>query len=1047
MRARAIPQAFLVALAVAAVSPARGQEIGLQITRVFPNKVRYLRGEAGTLAVTLMNPGDAAQTVTLEGDLTQELARTTPLAPRQVTIPAGEGTTVNLPFTAPTHDYGCAARVRAKQGEAVLAEAQDVFAVADELWKVGNGAGEIGIMTMSGFPWVNPAQDLARCRERYYTWWEKMFWPPDDFGNMTPEAEEWFSGQGGRYEIKRVIKEFIALAKANGIASVTYGKGTAGGPAGWELARRHPDWFVQDLVGRPVGIYDTSVFARWDNKEEKFDRGWWYLYPDLRRLDTVDWGIEQLLKSTDEYGWDGVRFDGGFTYNSGNDEVATRNIRRLKERIWAKYPRFAFGENYSYTLSTDDPASISHSTRELITAGGHYMHEGIRHWMYASNGRYKTYRDYWEKESVSADVLRRLGATYHFIYDARNNVAGQYKFILGTTIGAHPVYGDSGIVPGCANWGRFLLRWSAYVWDVNLRNCPPGEVRVDAPLWTAVKSRVIDERTAATVVHLIVPPTREEVTAEDVQLGEPATEVQVQMRVPAGEQVVRAAAIASEDPDEALPLAPTREGNWVSVTVPEVRSWTMVVLERAGQFAVPTYPKFTEAPDPAQVKAGVESGAPSLIRDPLRPDLPTPGGLGGVRRLEMENLYQTQAQVERDPEASGGACTRIDHTMTNSTLISHATFGNVTPGRYRATYRLKLKSKTDEAGKAIWAGFGLYVMLGPKQVWLREIGPDDFARPGKYEDFTVEFDFLGEGSAINVAAFWRGQQAGGTVYADYVTLEQLTAFSDEALAEKLQYVQRTDLVPGGAAGLDVLVVNGLYGNLYRLPESLAGFGPVVESPPGGRANPQEGAAGHQAPAVRVTNATVQVGENAATLSGYPESPEALFAYDVVVLANADASWFGFAGRAALRDFVKAGGSLLVLGGNYSLGQGYFADTYLGELLPVTIAKARDVQPASPPLTLRPAPTGLARHLPTAAWQAAPVLYWRHRVTPKREAQVHLLAGDEPILFTGTYGQGRVAVFTGTVLGQPSGSERLFWAWASWPLLLHDALAWLVESRA
>jgi uncharacterized membrane protein len=839
----------------------------------------------------------------------------------------------------------------------------------------------------------------------------------------------WYSGIGGRYEIKRVIKEFIGLAQASGIVSVTYAHGTDDGPAGWELARRHPDWFVQDALGRPVGIYDTSVFALWNSSlgepwpaEQKLDRGWWYLYPNLTRLDTVDWGIDQLIKSTEEYGWDGVRFDGGFEYSSGNDEVATRNYRRLKERMWAKYPHFVFGDNYSFTLSAPDPAAISHSTRELLAGGGHYMQEGIRYWMYAMNGSYKTYRDYWQRESVSADILRQVGGTYHFIYDVRNTVAGEYKVILGTVAGAHPCYGDTAVIPGCANWGRYLTRWSAYVWDVNLRNLPDADAQVAAPLWAAVKSRVVNTATATTVVHLIVPPSEENVAAKDVQVGPPATSVLVRVRIPAGEKVLRAAAIAPEHPDEALPLTVTREGEGATVIVPEVASWTMVVFERAGTFTVPTYPKFTEPPDPAQVKAGEEAGNVRLVRDPLRPNLPTPGAGSTVRVLEVANLYHSQGEVEPDKDASGGACLRIDSTMSNSGVIDHAVFSNVTPGHYRATYRLKLKSLTDAVGKPVWAGFALNVFLGTKQLWLKEIGSKDFKTPGQYEDFPVEFDFLGESSTINVGAFWRGQALGGTIYADKITLEQLSTFSDTDLATKLKYVARTDLTPGGAPELHVLVVNGLYNDLYRLPEALALLG--LEK------------------GFRGAYATVQVNENAATLTGYPKTYEELCAYDVVVLANADASWFGFPGRAALRDFVNAGGGLLVLGGNYSLGQGYFANTFLGDLLPVTVAAVRDVQQASPPLTLRPAATGLARALPGSYWKAAPVLYWRHRVALKPEAQTQLVAGSDPVLVTGAYGLGRVAVFTGTVLGQPSGTEQPFWAWAGWPPLMRNTISWL-----
>ena len=54
--------------------------------------------------------------------------------------------------------------------------------------------------------------------------------------------------------------------------------------------------------------------------------------------------------------------------------------------------------------------------------------------------------------------------------------------------------------------------------------------------------------------------------------------------------------------------------------------------------------------------------------------------------------------------------------------------------------------------------------------------------------------------------------------------------------------------------------------------------------------------------------------------------------------------------------------------------------------------------------------------------------------------MELLAGTEPVLFSSSYGKGRVAVFTGTVLGEPVGKEQPFWQWSGWPLLMHICAA-------
>ncbi|HOF86791.1 MAG TPA: glutamine amidotransferase, partial [Armatimonadota bacterium] len=841
------------------------------------------------------------------------------------------------------------------------------------------------------------------------------------------------------------------LANANGIASMTYGKSTAGGPAGWEIARRHPDWFKQDAAGRIIGTYNTDIFARWDSLPQFAGRDWYYLYPDLTNPVALDHGIDEILNSSVEYGWDGVRFDGDFTW-VGSGEVAAFNQRRMKERIWAKLPNYVFGFNEGYGPPETDPATWPHSLRETLAGGGHWMNEGIRHYGYATNGVYASYQEYWQGMNRDANQLRQLGASYHLIYDAPRDLRGTYKVVLGTAAGAHPCYGDTAWIPGCANWGRYLTRWSAFVWDVNLRNRPDTDVEITAqsPLWHVIKERVADTKTTTTVVQLIVPPSTLDVKDEKVQVGPTAGPVMVRVRIPAGETVTRAAALAPEHPDEALALPVTRQGAWAVVTVPEVKLWTMVVFERAGAFTVPAYPKFTEPPDPAKVAEGRKTTG-KLIRDPLRPDLPNPEAGAKVQVLEMEHIYQTCAKVEKDRDASGGACVRVDHTMSNSTVISHAVYRNVFPGHFRATYRMKLKSTTGDDGKPIWAGFGLYVYLGTKQLWLKEVEPKDFKTPGQYEDFTIEFDFLGEGSTITPSAFWRGQQAGGTIYVDKITLEQLSTYNDAQIAEKLKYVERIVQTPGGAPGLDVLVVNGLYHDKYRLPAALLQFGDVLDRTPQPAAAPAAPDAPKDAPLpagdVYVTYATVDVTENDATLSGYPKTYEELCAYDVVVLVNADAAWFGFPGRAALRDYVKAGGGLLVLGGSATLGQGAFANTFLDEMLPVTVAAGRDIASTGKPLPLKPAATGLARALPAEVWQTPAYLYWRHLVRPKPEAQVHLSAGDAPVLFTGTYGQGRVAAFTGTVLGEPAGKEGPFWQWKGWPLLMHNALRWLAQMPA
>ena len=71
-----------------------------------------------------------------------------------------------------------------------------------------------------------------------------------------------------------------------------------------------------------------------------------------------------------------------------------------------------------------------------------------------------------------------------------------------------------------------------------------------------------------------------------------------------------------------------------------------------------------------------------------------------------------------------------------------------------------------------------------------------------------------------------------------------------------------------------------------------------------------------------------------------------------------------------------------------------------------------------------------------------VLY-RHMVTAKPGSTL-LLQGTkgEPLLVGMQYGKGRVAVFTGTVLGEPGAGQTAFWSAPEWPQQLANALSWV-----
>ena len=184
------------------------------------------------------------------------------------------------------------------------------------------------------------------------------------------------------------------------------------------------------------------------------------------------------------------------------------------------------------------------------------------------------------------------------------------------------------------------------------------------------------------------------------------------------------------------------------------------------------------------------------------------------------------------------------------------------------------------------------------------------------------------------------------------------------------------------------------------------------------------------------------------ISAFP-APAGLMAHHVVIVANTNARALG-AHQRDLVEYVRQGGAALFLGGRFAFGKQY-ADSPLAALCPVTFPGAgpwqSDLQATPAGLVVAPAatPGPLAAALAALPWAQQPRVYWHHRVQPRAGATVALTAGDAPLLVLGTCERGRVALFAGTVMGEPAAGQVPLWAWDGWPPLLAAVLTWLAEA--
>lgn len=157
--------------------------------------------------------------------------------------------------------------------------------------------------------------------------------------------------------------------------------------------------------------------------------------------------------------------------------------------------------------------------------------------------------------------------------------------------------------------------------------------------------------------------------------------------------------------------------------------------------------------------------------------------------------------------------------------------------------------------------------------------------------------------------------------------------------------------------------------------------------------------------------------------GFPKTADQLFRFQAVILGDIEARVFTPEQMKLFEEFVnKRGGGLLMLGGVNSFGLGGYANTPVGNMLPVTIssngqpysdeefsAKSEETNLSHPVMKLALDPLENAN-----IWDAAPPLIGITPVQGVKPGASLLLKSakdSKPVLAVQQYGSGRVAAFT------------------------------------
>ena len=1021
--------AIALALALLTALPAAAE---LTLQAVTSDKVFYDPGAEAKFTVVVANPDAAAASATLRVELVSDVATVTPLAEQTVNVdPQGQSTWTDKATMQPV--LGMEVRATLLRDGKVVTTRSDHFSCARSVHQVLQfGVGNHGVWQFSGtmdqVRDTYPREFASQVRGNYGNCTEKFGWAPSDFDDMTPDGDRWWAGQTGYNECRPNMVAIINAMHEQGVKVVTYGKVAGDGPAGFETLRRHPDLGMYSS-GRYAGAtYDVGYLdyvtalgppqendghftpglpadmaksgypgAAWYEPYVTPSGDWYDVWWDCSIPAVAEMGIGELVGSAKMFGFDGVRFDGEFVAMRSQrldgswtqpdkadlDAANVAVTRQMKQECWAYNPKYLFGYNAGTSITWSVPADNTPAQfREKCKDDGLIGDESFA---FPSDIPWTLYC---ARVRAAQEIVHHYGghyATYAF-NRAGNNL---YNFIFQYALRSHLMGAYS---PEERTWlGRSATRFSKLLWDDSLSTWhgAPDRVTVTGPVMWKEFAAVGDAPGGGTryVLHLINPPGSPTTFGPMQKPEAPVEGVIVAMK---GLGEVKQSFVVDMHETTAVPVV-AQNG---AFPVGQITYWKILVVDVNAPRPAITYDQ------PSEGKPVGPSAQELAIAAPASTDTTT-------FHQVLEATAATGAMVT-DPDALDGQAVHItahDGLWCPTFMYLYPRI----PGLYKATFRLKASNNTEGvgfAGECLVTEWNMHPLPGVPQLQgdVLRLRSTDFAAANKYLEFTTHFQHSDVG--FEEARFIH--HGGATeIWFDRVTIDLVRPWTDAELAAHYASLAR----PAGLARVkhettETLMVRGLYNRLYKVDEALA-----------------------SQPKLNLTTAYTSYGGQAGlVLKGIDWDWASLWKQDVIILNNVETKGLGYAQMMMLREWVKEGGGLLVLGGLVTLGQDNNMARGWPEFLPVTLGGPWEIRKCEPPLKIAGSPG---------------VVLYRHLVKAKAGTTTLLKgAGGEPLLVGQSYGKGKVAVFTGTVLGEAPAGSQDFWETKEWQETVRKAVGWV-----
>lgn len=579
----------------------------LAIERVWPEKVHVYPGETNPVMVTVRNYRAQPATANVRLTIQTGLGESTPPVAASMTVPGNDVANFKLVRPPSGREFGQAASVELTVDGKVTHTAIEYYSVSTPVWKTAiQGNGFISWYGReAGF-----APHVDGNRRDYVNVEEAFSWQPSSWTDLNPTTDDWWSGQGNGHNSLKGLREWMTRSHTNGIKMITYSWPTASGQAGFDWGQRFPDILCREEMGVAprLDLNDLSLYEITHTRPElwKCQSGTWLNnFINLGLLRAIQWHADEVIRSSLNFGWDGLRFD----FPPGWSAMGTNDVQReiemfglqdvmkqlmpecnnLTTNIWTgeqisnrnvRYFRYIFSKELgpqfalSYNVGSLEPVPDNKIPwfAEMSRGGGQLMNEAIRNCNAISN--------YMEVAIWHTDAARAAGG-YSCLFKAERCAAplgSAYSAIFTFALGSHP-YLDYGWAGMPAPYTRFMTRYGEYCWDLALTPITPEKAGITVESKTPLLwERFIRKRQTAdqiqTVVHLIAKPELEPAKSLAQSQVEWSGPIMVTKQCRAEPTVW----LLTAEPDvTAIRLPVEHHGAGYSVTVPTLRLWSLLV--------------------------------------------------------------------------------------------------------------------------------------------------------------------------------------------------------------------------------------------------------------------------------------------------------------------------------------------------------------------------------------------------------------------------------------------------------------------------------------